>query len=169
MKIHSATCSCIIELHYYKRSSNTFADFFQTGIFRGVFFRYQEYRRKNQRSCIERRARSAPVLCADELKRTGAHVAQGVAQPIPTSEKIFSKIFVGSRAFPRFLHEAALRPNIVLIWAKKFLNFNQYVLYCSDVGSYECRARSGEQEVSALTQVNSVPTDLAPSCSGADR
>jgi len=39
----------------------------------------------------------------------------------------------------------------------------------SDVGSYECRARSGEQEVSALTQVNSVPSDLAPSCSGADR
>lgn len=40
-------------------------------------------------------------------------------------------------------------------------------LTASDVGSYECRARSGEREASATTQLNLVQTDLTPSC-GAD-
>ncbi len=52
MNVHSATCSCSIELY---KQWYTLADFSQTGIFCGVFSNYHFFRWTYQRSCNSRR------------------------------------------------------------------------------------------------------------------
>ncbi len=72
IEIHSATCSCIIELFDYKRSCNTFVDFWLNWEFSWGFLFLSIILLEERLSCYWRgEARSARLCVSMSLKRRG--------------------------------------------------------------------------------------------------